>query len=111
MVPPLLQLTQEKENTHHQNHLLKKKSYLSPKPFPNEKKSTADTGSTSAGTITINTDFHSSEMEIGNKVLLFNIFFMCGFIRAITKEKNEDFEISVVRQSVKEMEKLIQIFF
>lgn len=87
MVPPLLQLTQKKENTHHQNHLLKKKSYLSPKPFPNEKNSTADTASTSAGTITTNTDFDSNEMEIGNKVLLFNILFMCGFTRAITKEK------------------------
>ena len=64
---------------------------------------------TSTTTASNNTDpLPTNEMDIGNKIVPYQYIFMTGFIRAITREENDDLETSVLRETMKEINKIIK---
>lgn len=89
----------EKESIHRQNHCdfrLKK---------------ITDTNTTSMSTTTASTNSDpTNEVDVGNKIMLYQYFFIQGFIRVVTREENNDLETLILdlNETMKEVSKMIR---
>ena len=61
---------------------------------------TADSVSTSTDSL------FTDEMFVSKRIVLYNYFFIRGFIRALTREENE-LEKSILNETIKEIGKII----
>ena len=62
---------------------------------------TADSVSTSTDSL------FTDEMFVSKRIVLYNYFFIRGFIRALTREENEELEKSILNETIKEIGKII----
>ena len=62
---------------------------------------TADSVSTSTDSL------FTDEMFVSKRIVLYNYFFIRGFIRALTREENEELEKSILNERIKEIGKII----
>ena len=79
---------------HHQNYYHQQNACMNTIPT---------TDSVSSSTDSLFTD----EMVVSKRIVLYNYFFIRGFIRALTREENEELGKSILNEMIKEIGKII----